>query len=178
MLRLARTLTLEDFERSAIWEEIGSERANRRYRPRPDLGIADDPESETGSLIVATAFTLADRSVLAGYCSPTSVAVLNERIWLRGLGLLRPTIVLEHGQVPFWFDEEPSRDQIQALYARLERGAEQVFPIAFQARVPAPDNTFACGRLEGFYFARRPPFSSPSPLLNRTLLAERLGHVR
>jgi hypothetical protein len=86
--------------------------------------------------------------------------------------------VLEHGQVPFWFVEKPGRKEILALYDTLERGPEQVFPIDFQTRVEVPSEKFASGRLEGFCFPRRPRFLSPFPALNRTLLAERLGHVR
>ena len=38
------------------------------------------------------------------------------------MGLLQPAIVLERGQVPFWFIEEPGRQAILALYDTLERG--------------------------------------------------------
>jgi hypothetical protein len=179
-MRTPRTLTPDDLQRCAIWEEIGAEGGayDGRLRPRPDLSVAADPESETGVFVVHTDFTLADGSVLTGYCSPAPVAVINLRGGFRGIGLLQPAIVLERGQVPFWFIEEPARQEILALYDTLERGPEQVFPIEFRARVEVPSDMFASARLEGFYFPRRPPFLSPFPALNRTLLAERLGHVR
>jgi hypothetical protein len=86
--------------------------------------------------------------------------------------------VLERGQVPFWFLKKPVREEILTLYETLGRDPEQVFPIEFQARVEVPPDSFASGRLEGFCFPRRPPFVSPFPALNRTLLAERLGQIR
>jgi len=179
-MRTPRTLTPDALQRCAIWEEIGTEGGpyEGRLRPRPDLSVADDPESETGDFIVCTSFTLADGSVLTGYCSLAPVAVVNLRGWFRGIGLLQPAIVLERGQVPFWFLEEPRRQAILALYETLEHEPEQVFPIEFCARVEVPSEMFASARLEGFCFPRRPPFLSPFPALNRTLLAERLGHVR
>jgi hypothetical protein len=179
-MRTPRTLTPDDFQRCPIWEEIGTEGGpyDGRLRPRPDLSVAADPESETGDFIVHTDFTLADRSVFTGYCSPAPLAVVELRGWFRGIGLLQPAIVLERGQVPFWFVEEPGRPKVLALYDTLERGPEQVFPIEFRARVDVPSDMFATGRLDGFCFPRRPPFLSPFPALNRTLLAERLGHVR
>jgi hypothetical protein len=179
-MRTPRTLTLEDLEQCAIWEEIGAQGGpyDGRLRPRPDLAVAADPESETDLFIVATTFTLADGSLLMGYCSPAPVAVVNLRGWFRGIGLLQPAIVLDGGQIPFWFREEPRRDQILALYDLLERDPTQVFPVEFQARVEVPPDSFASSRLDGFCFARRPPFVTPFPALNRTLLAERLGHVR
>jgi hypothetical protein len=179
-MRPLRTLTPDDLQRCPIWEEIGTEGGpyERRLRPRPDLSVADDPESETGDFIVHTSFSPADGSILTGYCSPAPVAVVDLRGWFRGIGLLQPAIVLERGQVPFWFPEEPGRQQLLALYDTLERGPEQVFPLAFEARVKVPRDTFASGQLEGFCFPRRPPFLSPFPALNRTLLPERLGHVR
>src|SRR6266545_5013096 len=160
-MRTPRTLTPDDLQRCAIWEEIGTEGGpyEGRLRPRPDLSVADD-------------------SVLTGYCSLAPVAVVNLRGWFRGIGLLQPAIVLERGQVPFWFLEEPRRQAILALYETLEHEPEQVFPIEFCARVEVPSEMFASARLEGFCFPRRPPFLSPFPALNRTLLAERLGHVR
>ena len=178
-MRTPRTLTPDDLQRCPIWEEIGTEGGpyDGRLRPRPDLSVAADPESETGDFIVHTDFTLADGSVVTGYCSPAPVAVIELRGWFRGTGLLQPAIVLERGQVPFWFVEEPGRREILALYDTLERGPEQVFPIEFRARVDVPSHMFATGRLDGFCFPRRPPFLSPFPALNRTLLAERLGHV-
>jgi hypothetical protein len=179
-MRTPRTLTPADLERCAIWEEIGTEGGpyEGRLRPRPDLAVAADPESETDLFVVATTFTLADSSLLRGYCTPAPVSVVGLRGWFRGIGLLQPAIVLERGQVPFWFLEKPVREEILTLYDTLERDAKQVFPIEFQARVEVPPDSFASGRLEGFCFPRRPPFVSPFPALNRTLLAERLGQIR
>ena len=78
----------------------------------------------------------------------------------------------------FWFRDEPDKMEILTLYDQLGRQPEQVFPIGFSARVDVPSDHFASGRLGGFCFPRRPPFLSPFPALNRTLLAERLGQVR
>jgi hypothetical protein len=179
-MREPRTLTSDDLEQYPIWEEMGAEGGayEGRLRPRPDLAIAADTESETNLFVVATTFMLADGSLLAGYCSPAPVAVISLRGWFRGIGLLQPAIVLERGQVPFWFREEPRREEILALYDILERDPTQVFPLEFEARVEVPPDSFASSRLDGFCFPRRPPFLSPFPSLNRTLLAERLGHVR
>jgi hypothetical protein len=44
--------------------------------------------------------------------------------------------------------------------------------------VEVPPGSFASGRLDGFCFARRPPFASTFAALNRNLLARRLGYVR
>jgi hypothetical protein len=179
-MRTPRTLTPADLERCAIWEEIGTEGGpyEGRLRSRPDLAVAADPASETGLFVVAATFTLADGSLLTGYCTPAPVAVVGRRGWFRGIGLLQPAIVLERGQVPFWFLEKPVREEILTLYDTLGRDAKQVFPIEFRARVEVPPESFASGRLEGFCFPRRPPFVSPFPALNRTLLAERLGQIR
>jgi hypothetical protein len=80
-MRTPRTLTHDDLQRCAIWEEIGTEDGpyEGRLRPRADLSVAEDPESETGLFIVHTGFTLSDGSVLTGYCSPAPVAVLSLR---------------------------------------------------------------------------------------------------
>jgi hypothetical protein len=163
-MRTPRTLTIPDLERCAIWEELGAEGGpyDGRLRPRLDLSVAEDPESETGDFVVRTRFTLADRSLLTGYCSPAPIPVVNLRGWFGGMGLLQPAIVLGRGQVPFWFLERPDREEIGALYDALERTPEQVFPIEFRADVDLPADTFASGRLEGFCFPRR----------------RRLGHVR
>jgi hypothetical protein len=179
-MRTPRALVPDDLERCRIWEEVGTEGGpyEGRLRPRPDLAVAADPESETGLFLVATDFTLADGSRLTGYCTPAPASVVNLRGWFRGIGLLQPAIVLDHGQVPFWFPDEPGRTEILALYDRLGRRPEQVFPIEFGARVGVPSDHFASGRLEGFCFPRRPPFLSPFPALNRTLLAGRLGQAR
>lgn len=179
-MRTPRTLTPDDLQRCSIWEEIGTEGGpyEGRLRPRSDLAVAADPESETGLFVVATDFTLAEGTTLTGYCTPTPASVVNMRGWFRGIGLLQPAIVVDHGQVPFWFLDEPGRTEILTLYDRLGRQAEQVFPIEFGARVDVPSDQFASGRLEGFCFPRRPPFRSPFPALNRTLLPERLGRVR
>jgi hypothetical protein len=167
--------------RCNIWEEVGTGDGGPyggRLRPRQDLAVADDPESETGLFVVASDFTLADGSSLAGYCTPTPVGVVNMRGWFRGIGLLQPAIVLDHGQVPFWFRDEPERTEIQTLYDRLQCQPQQVFPVAFEARVDVPSGHIASGRLEGFYFPRHRRFTTPFAALNRTLLAERLGEVR
>jgi hypothetical protein len=179
-MRTPRTLMPGDLERCRIWEEIGTEGGpyEGRLRPRPDLAVAADAESETGLFVVATDFTLADGSSLTGYCTPAPASVVNMRGWFRGIGLLQPAIVLDHGQMPFWFLDEPSRMEILTLYDRLRRKPEQVFPIELSGRVDVPADHFASGRLEGFCFPRRPPFLSPFRALNRTLLAERLGQVR
>ena len=179
-MRTPRTLTPDDLERCRIWEEVGAEGGayEGRLRPRPDLAVAGDPESETGAFVVATDFTLADGSSLAGYCSPAPASVVDMRGWFRGIGLLQPAIVRERGQVPFWFRDEPDRMEILTLYDRLGRQPEHVFPIEFSARVDVPSDHFASGRLKGFCFPRRPPFLSPFPALNRTLLAAQLGQVR
>ena len=178
-MRTPRTLIPDDLERCRIWEESGTEGGpyEGRLRPRPELTVAADPESETGLFVVATDFTLADGSSLTGYCTPAPASVVGMRGWFHGIGLLQPAIVLDHGQVPFWFVDEPSRMEILTLYGRLGREPEHVFPIEFSARVDVPSDQFASGRLEGFCFPRRPPFRSPFPMLNRTLFAERLGQV-
>jgi hypothetical protein len=179
-MRAPHTLTPDDLEGCSIWEEVGTEGGpyEGRLRPRPDLAVAADPESETGLFVVATDFTLADGSTLMGYCTPAPAAVVNMRGWFRGIGLLQPAIVLKHGQVPFWFPDKPGRMEVLALYDRLGRQPEQVFPIEFGAPVDVRSDHFASGRLEGFCFPRRPRFLSPFPALNRTLLAERLGQLR
>jgi hypothetical protein len=161
-----------------LGEDRGRGRPLRRPAPAPPRPLGRDPESETGDFIVRTSFSPADGSVLTGYCSLAPVAVVNLRGWFHGIGLLQPAIVLERGQVPFWFPEEPGRQQVLALYDTLERGPDQVFPLEFEVRVEVPRDTFASGQLEGFCFPRRPPFLSPFRTINRTLFAERLGHVR
>jgi hypothetical protein len=179
-MRATRTLTLNDLDRCAIWEEIGGERGayESELRPRPDLAVAVDPESETGLFVVAADFLLADGSCLKAYCTPAPVSVLDMRGWFRGIGLLQPAIVAEREQVPFWFSDEPTGLEILALYDVLRRQAAQVFPLEFGARVEVALDEFAAGRLEGFCFPRRPPFLSPFPALNRALLGARLGQVR
>ncbi len=180
-MRTTRALKPDDLHRCSVWEEVGTGDGGPYggdLRPRPDLVRADDPESETGMFVVATDFTLADGGSLVGYCTPTPVAVVKMRGWLRGLGLLQPAIVLDDGQVPFWSKDEPEQMAIQALYDRLQRQPQQVFPATYEARVDVPSDHFASGRLEGFYFKRHPPFTTPFPALNRTLLAARLGKVR
>lgn len=173
-LTTPRNLTLADLEQCAVWEDVSRESGDfreARLRARPDLIVAADAESETGVFVVATDFSLADGSRVAGYCSPTPVAAATTRGWFRGLGLLQPTIAVERGQVPLWFDEEPSRSQVREDYGLLEREPDEVFPLEFRARAEPQSGELASGRIDGFCFARRPPFTSPFPLLNRTVLA-------
>jgi hypothetical protein len=179
-MRSPRTLTEADLERHSIWEEVGSEGGayDGRLRPRPDLSVAADPESETGSFFVAAEFTLADGRRFNGYCAPVPVAVRDLRGWFGGIGLLQPAIVTGRGQVRFWFAEEPSPPALRASYELLGGGPERVFPVAFEARIEVPRDHFASGRLDGFCFPRRSRFLTPFPMLNRTFLAARLGHVR
>jgi hypothetical protein len=179
-MRTPRTLTPDDLEQCGIWEETEGEGGpyDGRLRPRPDLSIPFDTESETGVFVVASDFSLADGTLLPGYCSPAPAAVVDMRGWFRGIGLLQPAIVLERGQVPFWFVEKPDPDKVRSLYDLLSREPEQVFPVEFRVRVEVPSDQFASGWLEGFAFRRQRPFTSPFPTLNRTLPAERLGHVR
>jgi hypothetical protein len=59
-----RTLMPDDLERCRIWEETGTEGGpyEGQLRPRSDLAVAADPESEAGLFVVAADLTFADGS--------------------------------------------------------------------------------------------------------------------
>lgn len=179
-MQMPRTLTLADLEQCGIWEEVGAAGGlyDGRIRARPDLVVASDPESVTGVFIVASDFTLADSSVLRGYSTTTPATLAALRGWFGGIGLLQPAIVLERGQVRFWFAEEPERPELLALYQLLERDADDVFPLEVNTRIELPPDQLTSARLNGFCFPRPTGFSTPFPALNRTLFGERLGYVR
>lgn len=144
-------LTPADLEACPIWEFTGVEKATRpnegQVRPRPDLEL-DDSQVEFELVAVRTKFHLADGTTLPGYCVPTSRLPEDPHF----LGYLQPAIVSDAGHVPFWLslDQPPRRQDIDAYYGILGRGADGVFPVAFEVDVPVAADEVTSGVIRGF----------------------------
>jgi hypothetical protein len=101
--------------------------------------------------VVRTHFTLRDGTSHVGYSSPVPAT---DEAPDDLLGYLAPAIVTERGQVPFWFvvDSPPEPDFIRALYDRLARSRDQVWPVTFSADVKTRDDEVDTGTINEFQF--------------------------
>jgi hypothetical protein len=139
-------LTLEDLDRSCIWEfaldeegEEGQDEAT--VRPYESHGPLDPSD---GMFVVRARFELADGTHAVGFLTPP---VQGDT----GLGTLQPAVVVDQGQVSFWCGMlSPEPAHVAASYARLGKSsASEVFPLRFASDVELAGGPVT-GELPGF----------------------------
>jgi len=137
-------LTNEDLLRFSIWEFASDEEGEEgqdETTVRPWDG-APAPDKSCCPLIVLARFVLADGTRHSGY--------VTFDVQGASIDSVHPVIVTEAGQVMFWFGIlVPSREAIDAAYAKLGRTAALAFPIQYRSDVPLAADPVA-GSLEGF----------------------------
>jgi hypothetical protein len=122
-------LTTDDLRHHPLWEFCLDEEGmpgqdEATMKPSDDLEV---PAYSPGAYVVATDFTLADGSSMEGYIYSGEPD---------DFGCIQPNIVLDTEQIGFWFGiRAPSRSVLDALYARLSKTPEQMFPISYTTRV-------------------------------------------
>ena len=118
-------LSNDDLSLTPIWHCEGALDQDATVTP---VGEFQYPNSE--AYIARTRFTLADGSILWGYCSPTDAS---------GLDYIQPVIILRGVHLPLWLDEPPHRPVLDRLAEALGRPADGVTPIEFYCAVPFND---------------------------------------
>jgi len=123
-------LTASDLREHPLWEFCLDEEAvpgqdEATVRPSQDSEV---PGYSPGAYIVASDFVLADGSSAEGYIYSGEP---------EDFGCIQPNLILSEGQISFWRGiVTPSADRLSALYQRLGKTAELVFPIRYRTRVP------------------------------------------
>lgn len=148
-------LTLADFEKSPVWigchgldsdEDWYDETDEETFRPWNGLLPVDPSE---GMLLVRAKFTLADKSVFDGFCTPEFESDPPH------LGTSQPQILIGSGRpLSFWSGSfEPKPDVMKSTYTALGKTAGKVFPFQFEA-VPGLTSGRCSGTVEGFTWVR------------------------
>jgi len=121
-------LTVDDLMEFPVWEfaldeegEEGQDEATVRPSTAP-LPL----DCSEAMCIVRALFSLADGTRHIGYLTPGHAA--------DDLGAIQPLIITPHGHVIFWMGA--ARDDTGPFYEKLEKRAEQIFPITFKSDVP------------------------------------------
>ena len=125
-MKLLRNISPVDLDTSPIWRYHGE--ADEHATVEPDETVRDDG---SGAWIAKTAFTLADGTVLPGYCSPID----------DGIDYVQPVIIAGSRHVPLYSETAPSGVDVTAVCERLGRTAMAVFPLGFVCAVPLPDGS-------------------------------------
>ena len=117
-------LTAEDLTANPVWRYEGGSGAEALVAPvdRPSLSQSDDE-----IFLAATDFELADGSRQFGICFPADDS---------GIDYLQPVIVSGSSHVCFWFEERVSPAALSGQWSALGKQAADIFPVAFQCRVP------------------------------------------
>lgn len=135
--RQLEALTLQDLREVAVWEQALDEvtlPGHDEFTLRP-FPHGPGPLPRRGGLYVRTRFWAATGREFVGYCMPDP----DDR-----LGVLQPTIVTEQRQVSFWFGlSRPARPLLAQLYAALDCGPHELFPLRFTATFELPGGTHA-----------------------------------
>jgi hypothetical protein len=136
-------LTRLDLQQHPLWEFCSDEEGmpgqdEATVKPSEDSEV---PAYSPGAYIVAADFVLADGSSAEGYLysgEPDDFACI------------QPNIILTDGQINFWFGIVPAtNERLSALYQRLGKKPESVFPIHFETRVRINGKPMK-GVVEGF----------------------------
>jgi hypothetical protein len=136
LLRQFGDLTLTDFSQHPVWVNVHvidyekdwyNETDEETFRPW-DGNLPADP-SETMFLVKAK-LTLADGSEYDGFITPQQESDEPD------LGTIQPYLLTESGElISFWFGMfQPSQKDMNGLYEKLGKNANQVFPIQFKAQ--------------------------------------------
>jgi hypothetical protein len=136
LLKQFGDLTLSDFSQHPVWvnvhvidyeEDWYNETDEETFRPW-DGNLPADP-SETMFLVKAR-LTLADGSEYDGFITPQQESGEPD------LGTIQPCLFTKSGEIVwFWFGNfQPSQKDINGIYEKLSKNANQVFPIKFKAQ--------------------------------------------
>jgi hypothetical protein len=136
LLKQFGNLTPSDFSQHPVWvnvhvidyeEDWYNETDEETFRPW-DGNLPADP-SETMFLVKA-GLTLADGSEYDGFITPQQESGEPD------LGTMQPYLFTKSGElVGFWFGMfQPSQKDINGIYEKLSKNANQVFPIQFEAQ--------------------------------------------
>ncbi|MFZ0200986.1 MAG: hypothetical protein WB523_15640 [Candidatus Sulfotelmatobacter sp.] len=136
-------LTRLDLQQSPLWEFCSDEEGvsgqdEATVKPSQDSEV---PAYSPGAYIIAADFVLADGSPAEGYIYSGEP---------HDLGCTQPNVVFPDGQINFWLGIIPAtNERLSALYQRLGKKAESVFPIHYKTRVPINGKPMK-GVVEGF----------------------------
>lgn len=136
LLKQCSNLMPSDFSQHPVWvnvhvidyeEDWYNETDEETFRPW-DGNLPADP-SETMFLVKAK-LTLADGSEYDGFITPQQESGEPD------LGTIQPHLFTNSGEfVGFWFGMfQPSQKDINGIYEKLGKNANQVFPIKFEAQ--------------------------------------------
>ena len=142
MWRKIHEVSLLDLERCPVWEfayqpatdsasddestvYINQKRLTEWLRPLPDAVSLSYRDAI--AYVVATKFTLADGTTLAGISSPADPS---------GLDYEQPIIITPNGIVRLWYDWVPTWKEPERSLKRLGRSCSEIFPIYVEAIVP------------------------------------------
>src|SRR5712691_858247 len=123
-MKRLRDLTPADLRRCSVWRYEG-DIDDVAVVHATDRKEVKDPDSDV--FIAETQFVLANGAQHIGFCSPMASDEL---------AYLQPVIVTGQGHVYFWFDEPPSRETLNAQWAILGGGREEIFPVHYRCKVP------------------------------------------
>ena len=135
-------LTRLDLRQHPLWEfcldEEGIPGQDEATVKSEDSGV---PSYSPGAYIVAADFVLADGSAAEGYIYPGEP---------HDFGCTQPNVILPDGQLNFWFGIVPTtNEKLDAIYRRLGKNSESVFPAHYETRVPINGKPMK-GVVEGF----------------------------
>jgi hypothetical protein len=126
-MKLLRDIAPVDLDACPIWRYLGDD--DERATVEPDETFRVDGSG--GAWIAKTTFTLADGTVLPGYCSPID----------DGIDYVQPVIIDGRRHVPL-FSEAASRGVDAAAVANaLGKTGAAVFPIRFECAPRLPDGS-------------------------------------
>jgi len=140
-------LTPRDLEMDAVWELALDEEG---YEEQDEATVRHFTVDTTvypsvGMLIVSATFTLRDGSTRKGYLTLPFQGDSS-------IGVVKPVVVTEQGQVPFWLGVfAPTSEQLAGYYERLQGDEDSTFPIHFQSDLPSTHGPIS-GTIAGFYF--------------------------
>ena len=136
-------LTVEDLTANPVWRYEGGSGAEALVAPvdRDSLSQSDDE-----IFLAATDFQLSDSSRHFGFCFPADDS---------GIDYLQPVIISGPRHVCFWFEGTIPPTALDSQWNALGKQPADIFPIAFQCRVPV-DGRAVAGRIKGVESSRDP----------------------
>src|SRR5262249_35559720 len=123
-------LSVQDLLEVPAWEYASDEESvpgQDEATVRPYLTRPIDPAD--GTIVVRTAFELADRSRFVGYVHTAPLV----GTW--DLGGIAPVIIAERGQVSLWLGAFPKADRVQRSLDILNKSPSQIFPAGYKSDV-------------------------------------------
>ena len=121
-------LTAADLSQYSAWEFAEDEEGAEGQDEATVRPVVTAPPLDPGAgmFIVRARFSLADGTKHTGYLTPAKDP--------KDFGRVQPQIITDRGQVPFWMGA--LRADVEPLYAKLGKSADQTFPVSFESDVP------------------------------------------